>query len=243
MHRHEYTAKVGFVKTLDRTCKQHGGIYSSTEHSVCPKCQQPLVIPSHNTENGPRPYCFSEVTLYPLLQKEVKDRHEKRLKVAGGLITVIRVVLWGKYSQENNTLQPDPRVRYLAPKRTVRVLFNTPPLPKAYTAKDGSTKLELKYTFDGRHGDQFEFLDSKQEATAHMEATSNVSQPSPQINAGEYDTSSLNTLANQLATLTKRFEELTANAGIIKQGVSQDMSTMELPEEDQYIIFDDDVPF
>ena len=169
MFRNEYIAKIGFTRTLDRTCGQCGGLYASNEKSHCPKCNQALIIPTHQTDEGPRPYCFTEVTLYPMMRQEAKDRHAKRTVAAKGLLYVIRMVLWGHYDKERSVVLPDNRVPYLVPKRTIRVLFNSPQQLLPFTANDGSQKIEMKYTFDGRDGDQIEFLDAKQTAQANME--------------------------------------------------------------------------
>lgn len=175
MFRNEYTAKIGFTRVLDRTCPKDGGLYSSNEKSHCPKCNTPLVIPSHQVEGGARPYCFTEVTLYPMMRKESKERHAKRTEAAKGLLYVLRMTLWGRYDKERNVVEPDPRTQYLVPKRTIRVTFNNPPTVIPYTAKDQTTKLEWKYTFDSRDGDQIEFLDAKQTAETAMAATTSVS--------------------------------------------------------------------
>jgi len=182
MFRNEYTAKIGFTRTLDRTCGQCGGLYSSNEKSHCPKCNQALIIPTHQTDEGPRPYCFTEVTLYPMMRQEAKDRHAKRTVAAKGLLYVIRMVLWGHYDKERSVVLPDNRVPYLVPKRTIRVLFNSPQQLLPFTANDGSQKIEMKYTFDGRDGDQIEFLDAKQTAQANMEgAKTPIPTPEPVV--------------------------------------------------------------
>lgn len=169
MFRNEYTAKIGFTRVLDRTCSQCGGLYSSNEKSHCPKCQQPLIVPTHQTESGPRPYCFTEVTLYPMMRQEAKDKHSKRTAASKGLLFTIRMTLWGRYDKVSHEVQPDARTRYLVPKRTIRVLFNNPPTLLPFIAKaDGSQRIELKYTFDSHDGDQIEFLDAKQTADANI---------------------------------------------------------------------------
>jgi len=182
MFRNEYIAKIGFTRTLDRTCSQCGGLYASNEKSHCPKCNQSLIITTHQTEEGPRPYCFTEVTLYPMMRQEAKDRHAKRTAAAKGLLYIIRMVLWGHYDKERNIVLPDARVPYLVPKRTIRVLFNNPHQLLPFTANDGSQKIEMKYTFDGREGDQVEFLDAKQTAQANMDgAKTPIPTPEPVV--------------------------------------------------------------
>jgi len=163
MYRNEFTAKIGFTRVLDRTCKQCGGLYSSNEKSHCPKCGQPVTIPTRQADDGPQAYCFTEVTLYPLMRQEMKDRHAKRTVAAKGMLYVIRMILWGHYDKERNIVLPDKRSQYMVPTRTIRVLFNNPPTLIPYTAKDGSQRVEMKFTFDGHNGDQVEFLDAKQE--------------------------------------------------------------------------------
>ena len=179
MYRNEFTAKVGFTRILDRTCSDCGGLYSSNEKSHCPKCAKPLVIPARPTSDGPLPYCFTEVTLYPLMRQETKDKHAKRTEAAHGLLYVIRVILWGTYDKERNIVVPDKRSQYMVPTRTIRALFNNPPTLIPYTANDGSQKIEMKFTFDWRLGDQIEFLDAKQEmATKIAEADTAIAQAS-----------------------------------------------------------------
>ncbi len=201
MFRNEYTAKIGFTRLLDRTCSKCGGLYTGSEYAHCPKCKQALVVPSFNTAEGPRKYCFTEVTLYPLMRQEAKDRHAKRTEAAKGLLYVIRMTLWGRYDKERDVVQPDPRTQYLVPKRVIRVLFNNPPTLIPYTANDQTTKVEMKFTFDIRDGDQVEFLDEKQTATALMEGTKT---PTPT----EAPTPELEALQQQMANMVEAFKKV-----------------------------------
>lgn len=168
MFRNEFTAKIGFTRVLDRTCGNCGGLYSSNEKSHCPKCNNPLHIPTRPSDTGPRPYCFTEVTLYPMMRQEMKDKHAKRTTASKGLLYTLRMTVWGTYDKERDIVLPDKRTQYLVPKRTIRVLFNNPPTLIPFTANDKSQKVEMKFTFDGHSGDQIEFLDAKQTADASM---------------------------------------------------------------------------
>jgi len=170
MFRTEFIAKIGFTRVLDRTCPNCGGLYSSYEQATCPKCNANLVMPAYNTDEGPKRYCLTELTLYPKLPERVKKLHLDRTKSAKGLLYTIRVVLWGHYDKERNVMEPDARTRYLVPKRTIRVALYDPPVPIPFTAKDGTQKLEMHYVFSDRSGDQIEFLDDKQEATEMMKS-------------------------------------------------------------------------
>lgn len=160
MYRNEYISKVGFTKVLDLTCSNHGGMYTSNEHSTCPKCGKALIAPTFTTKEGVvRPYCITEVTLYPQMPEDVTNQQSSRTDKAKGIMPIIRMSLWGRYNKDNNTVVPDPRTQYLVPKRLVRTLFNTPPVFTTFTTKGKVTKLEQKYVFDHRKGDQIEFLD------------------------------------------------------------------------------------
>jgi len=204
MFRNEYIAKIGFTRTLDRTCGQCGGLYASNEKDHCPKCNQALIIPTHQTDEGPRPYCFTEVTLYPMMRQESKARHAKRTAAAKGLLYTIRMTLWGHYDKERNVVLPDNRVQYLVPKRTIRTLFNSPPQLLPFTAKDKSQKIEMKYTFDGREGDQIEFLDAKQTAQAEMDGAKSPT-PTPETAAAPTpDVAALTAQMGQMMALLKQ---------------------------------------
>ncbi len=162
MEKHSFVAKIGFTKVLDLTCPQHGGMYSSNEKTTCPKCNSPLVSPTRKTEKGQIPFCLTEVTFYPMLPQEVKDSYAAKMKAAKGLPMIHRFVLYGYYDGETNTLNPDARTRYLVPKRTIRLEFNTTPLYHPFEGKEG-TGLEIKFVFSRKYGDEIEFLDAKQE--------------------------------------------------------------------------------
>jgi len=225
MYRNEYTAKIGFTRVLDRTCLKDGGLYSSNEKSHCPKCNQPLVPPTRQSESGPIPYCFTEVTLYPLMRKETRERHAKRTEAAKGLLYTLRMVLWGHMDKETGVAVPDNRTQYLVPKRTIRVEFNNPPQLLPYTASDKSTKVEMKYTFDARDGDQIEFLDAKQtSATMLVEAN-----PAPAANPAPnpQDTAGL------LAQLTSLTQALQANGVLPAPNPAEASMSMDQPEDYQ----------
>lgn len=203
MFRNEYTAKIGFTRVLDRTCPKDGGMYSSNEKSACPKCNSPLIPPTRKTDSGPVPYCFTEVTLYPKMPKAMQDLHVKRTEASKSLFYTIRMILWGRVDKDLGVAVPDKRSMYLVPKRTIRVVFNNPPQLKPFTAGDQSTKVEMKYTFDSRDGDQIEFLDSKQEMQLEAPAaeTKVAESPAPTIDPIKVDPV-LASMKAQLDTLT-----------------------------------------
>lgn len=162
MEKHSFVAKIGFTKVLDLTCPKDGGLYSSNERTSCPKCSGRLVPPTRKTDKGQIPFCLTEVTFYPMLPQDVKDSYAAKMKAAGGLPSVHRFVLYGYFDAQTNTLNPDARTRYLVPKRTIRLEFNTTPQYRPFTGKNGDG-LEIKFVFSRRYGDEIEFLDAKQE--------------------------------------------------------------------------------
>ena len=179
MYKHSYTAKIGFVKTLDRTCATHGGRYSSAERQVCPKCNETLVVPmQRDSKTGNmRPSLFTEVTLYPQMRGDDRKDFENNTLRSNSLGHFeFKMNLWGKYDAATNTVQPDGRVRYLAVKRTIRVEFNSPPLIRPFTSQkyDGQQRIEMKYNFNSNRGDQIEFLDNIQAAQTEMVSAQNA---------------------------------------------------------------------
>jgi len=171
MEKHSFVAKIGFTKVLDLTCPKDGGLYSSNEKTSCPKCNARLVSPTRKTDKGPIPFCLTEVTFYPMLPQEVKDSYAAKMQAAGGLPAVHRFVLYGYFDGPTNTLNPDARTRYLVPKRTIRLEFNTPPQYRPFTGKNGDG-LEIKFVFSRRYGDEIEFLDAKQEFELNQKSAS-----------------------------------------------------------------------
>lgn len=171
MFKHTYIAKVGFVKTLDRTCPKDGGMYSSQERHVCPKCQAALVMPMTKGES-PRPYLMTEVHVYPQERQQFRDEHKSRSAAAGGLEFEIRFILWGRYDKDSQTTHPDKRVQWLIPKRLIHLEFNTRPIVRPFhSTRDSIQKLELKYHFNNRAGDNLRFLDYPEEFQANTGQT------------------------------------------------------------------------
>jgi len=180
-------------------------------------------------EDGVRPYCLTEVTLYPLMRKEATERHARRTASAKGLLYVIRLSLWGRYDKEKNLVTPDARTQYLVPKRTIRVLLNNPPTLIPYTAKDGTQKLEMKYVFDSRDGDQLEFLDAKQEAAVMMAAAPKaVAAPAP---VAVHTDPAIAAMQQQLAMLTAA---LLKGSGNVMPAPNPAESTMVVTEAADY---------
>ena len=162
MFKNEYIAKVGFVKTLDRTCGPCGGMYASSERVACPKCNTALILPMTKGDN-PRPYLMTEVHLYPQEQQRHKDEFARKCAASGGLPFEIRMVLWGRYDKDTQTTVPDKRVQYLVPKRLIHVMFNTRPVPRTFhSTKDNQEKLDFNF----HAGDQMKFLDDPKQFEA-----------------------------------------------------------------------------
>lgn len=214
MEKHSYTAKIGFTKVLDLTCPKDGGMYSSNEKTTCPKCNQRLVPPTRKTEKGPVPYCFTEVTFYPMYPQDLKDSYAAKMKAAGGVPSVHRFVLYGYYDAQTNTLNPDARTRYLVPKRTIRLEFNTIPQYRPFQGKDGAG-LEIKFVFSKKYGDEIEFLDAKQEFALNQ-ANASKSTPVTQ-GAAALPAMDLNTLAaNPMAQMMMQFMQMMSGQGGVK---------------------------
>jgi len=242
MFRNEYTARIGFVKTLDRTCPTHKGMYSSAEKTHCPKCNAPLVQFTVTTKrHGVRPQCLSEIVIYPIYRPEDEKIWESRTERAGGFGMQIRVNLWGRYDDERKIAYPDNRVQYLQPKRIARFCLNTKPLLKAYTSnKDGVPKqmIEMKYEFNQGRGDQIEFLDKPAEHEAmttnagaqpapHEAATGTpVDQPLPVNQPAKVEvpasTDAVVAIGQELMNLVKRFEDAVGTPSTHTQPASED---------------------
>jgi len=228
MFRTELTAKIGFTRLLDRTCPSCGGLYSSYEYAHCPKCQAVLVIPMHPAESGARPYCLTEVTLYPKMRKEDKDAHATRTKAAKGLLYTFRVILWGRYDKERNVVEPDARTRYLVPKRTIRVALYNPPTLIPFTAKDGTQKIEMKYVFSAKSGDQIELLDEKQESSEMMAGAKTKETPTQTNTSTPVDMSAVQA---QLNTLMEAFKQ----AGGVLPAPNPEKAAMTMSGAEDYV--------
>jgi hypothetical protein len=168
------------------------------------------------------------VTLYPKLRKEDKDAHAARTKAAKGLLYTIRIILWGRYDKNRNIVEPDARTRYLVPKRTIRVALYKPPTIIPFTAKDGTQKLEMKYVFDARGGDQLEFLDEKQEAADMMASAETKAPPSPATNNAT--STEMMAIQNTLNQLMQAFTQ----AGGVLPAPDPSESSMIMSDKDDY---------
>lgn len=228
MFRTEFIAKIGFTRILDRTCPNCGGLYSGYERATCPKCNANLVMPVYNTDEGPKQYCLTELTLYPKLPERVKKVHLARTKSAKGLLYTIRVVLWGRYDKERNVVEPDARTRYLVPKRTIRVALYDPPVPIPFTAKDGTQKLEMHYVFSDRSGDQIEFLDEKQESSEMMAGAKTKETPTQTNTSTPVDMSAVQA---QLNTLMEAFKQ----AGGVLPAPNPENAAMTMSGAEDYV--------
>jgi hypothetical protein len=210
MYRNEYICKVGFTKVMDRTCGQCGGIYSSSEKSNCPKCNAPLIVPTIKTEKGPRPYCFTEVTLYPVMSQDIRQRYAAHREKAKGLPWIIRMKLWGKYDEKNNIVVPDRRTPWLTQKKEVRVLFQTPPIYTLFESKEHGTSLQILYTV--KRGDDVQFLGPKEYSANAMEQHENLTAEVKSQEVAKIDTPPANNdmeeMKATLMQLTKRFLEM-----------------------------------
>ena len=242
MFTHSYIAKIGFVKTLDRTCPTHGGMYSSQERNICPKCNAALIAPMTKGDN-PRPYLMTEIHIYPQERQDHQEDHKRRSAASGGLEFEIRFILWGRWDAERQMIFPDNRVQYLAPKRLIHVEFNKRPIIRPFvSAKEGNKqKLEFKYHFDGRAGDKLKFLDSKETfealtgqttTTAQASAQGDVSaQSSAQASPAEGVNSNQPSNADIMAALTGMQNRLTAlENGSVQNNVPEDVP--DTPPED-----------
>lgn len=254
MYKHAYTAKIGFTKVLDRTCAQCGGMYSSNEKSVCPKCNNQLVVPTFKAKDGSvRPYLMTEVTLYPLMRQDDRQDFEARTERAKGLGHLeIKMVLWGRYDKETNTVVPDARTQYLVPKRTVRVEFNTPPILRPYVSQknNGQQRVEFKYALNSNRGDELEFLDSKQTAeTMQNEAQSGLNARKAEASANGATNTNPNPaqLAQQFAALLEQASKMGIMPGNTpaqtQSNASAPVPDAETPNFDPNLDADDDGGF
>ena len=182
MFKNHYTARIGFIRTLDRVCPTHGGRYSSNETANCPKCGVALVQFTVQTQQGVRPQCLTELVIYPVMRPADEKQWEERTAKAGGLKYQIRVSLWGRYDAERQVAYPDKRVQYMQPKRLIRIELNTKPIFRPYTSQkeNGAQMIEVKYEFNHNRGDQIEFLDPKQASDELMTNAHAVTSPQQQ---------------------------------------------------------------
>lgn len=179
MFNTEYHARVGFVKVLDRTCTQCKGIWASNEHSTCPKCGLQLVLPTIQTDKGPRPYCFTEVTIYPVMPEKFKTAYADKLQKSKSLPWLVRLKLWGHYDEVNKIVTPNGRTPYLTPKKEILVKTNTPPLYSIFHTKEQVPILQILHEI-GKN-DSITFIGPKEASTIEQSTnavvTPNVNPP------------------------------------------------------------------
>lgn len=172
-------AVVGFTRVIDRTCPSCRGIYASREHSMCPKCVAALVVPTVQTEKGIRPYCFTEVTIYPIMPEKIQKAYMEGIKKSKSLIPVFRLKIWGKYDEANNIVVPDGITPYLTPKRQIILKSNmVPDFGEPFETKHGRA-IQILYVIKRWMGDSITLVGAKEGTTMAMDNAAALSAPAP----------------------------------------------------------------
>lgn len=251
MFKTNYHATVGFTRVIDRACPTCKGIYSSNEHSVCPKCNVALVVPMANTTKGLRPYCFTEVTIYPIMDEKGQKAYVDKVQKSKALGFMVRLKLWGHYDEANNIVLPDNRTKYLTPKKQILVETNNPPIYNLFTTKEKKTVVQILHEIT--HGDRITFVGAK-DNTAVAAPAQVAPAPKPaevkQTTVVNNSTAELMELGKTIMDMTKRFETLMAGVNTTKQAPAPTMvetnevNVMEMsapdPDEDCVIM---DAPY
>lgn len=251
MFKTNYHARVGFTRVIDRTCPTCKGIYSSNEHSVCPKCNVALVVPMANTTKGVRPYCFTEVVIYPIMSEAYQKAYVDKVQKSKALGFSIRLKLWGHYDETNNIVLPDNRTKYLTPKKEILVEINNPPIYSLFTTKEHKTVIQILHEI--AHGDSIRFVGAK-DNTAVAAPAQVAPAPKPaevkQAPVANSNTTEIMALGKTIMDMTKKFETLMAAANTATQAPAPTMvetnevNVMEMsapdPDEDCVIM---DAPY
>ena len=165
MYKTQISGNVRYVRTIDRVCPQCRAIYSSVEHSRCLKCGTQLIQTGKTTEKGYRPYCWTEVTIYPQLPEKVSTRYAEQLNKSKALGTAIRFKIWGRYDEAQGIAYPDNVVPHLDG-RQIMVEFNSPPTHTPFATKDHVQCIEVAFELRRAEGDRVELLGHKKASEA-----------------------------------------------------------------------------
>jgi len=208
MFRLDTVARVGFVKLIDRSCSSCGNLGSSKDDNTCTKCHakwKPMLI---TTDDGDRPYCWTEVVFYPILTPTARTKYEKYLARINSIDTRYVVKLYGHYSKEQKVLIPAKVANYLPVGRWVRLSLNTKPeLSLPFTSKDGQLTISNVYTLDRSEGDQIELLSEKgvDKVNDDHGIFNNKKEPAPDPRILELETmqNTINNINNTIIKLKK----------------------------------------
>lgn len=172
-----YHARVGYTRVINRVCTTCKGVWASMEHSNCPKCNKALVHTAVKTPNGVRPYCFTEVTLYPVMPEKIKTTYMSKLQKSKSLGFIVKLKLWGHYDEATKTALPDNRTAYLTPKREVLVETNNPPLYSVFHTREGVPMLQILHEFG--YGDKITYLGYKDNYNVEETTRQTLIPPAP----------------------------------------------------------------
>ena len=158
-------------KLFDVQCTKCFMMYDGktlTDRVACPKCGSPLG--SIYAKNN-RPMAISEGTIYPTLTEAEKNQDAENVaKRKNAMPITHRFVLFSFANKETGILQEPPVHQYLANGREVMIEVSHNPIASWYKAKDGSIKLELRYTILYNKGDKVQLLGRKETASQPVAA-------------------------------------------------------------------------
>lgn len=143
---------------FDRVCSQGcKGLFNSREHSVCPKCGQPLAYILGGKKK--QPMAVSEGTIYPAIDKKRKEKDALEIsKRANGLQPIYRFKLFS-FINENGVLNPHPaHDRCRSGVKVEIVSMDHQFLPSGFVADDGTAKVEILILVYENFGDYIKIL-------------------------------------------------------------------------------------
>jgi len=156
-------------KLFNMTCAACGGMYSSYETNICPKCGAALV---HITSNG-KNMTISEGTIFPSLGKATREKYENDMRKRKNSMPITYRFKIFSFAEPGQSIIP-PIHQNLKKNTLVEVLcINHPPIASWYTDKQGVAHVELMYMIFDKYGDTVRVMDD-QKSVATATTTYNV---------------------------------------------------------------------
>jgi hypothetical protein len=197
-------------KLWDRTCPNCKGMYSSYQHSMCPKCNTQLV---YITTSKGKPMSVSEGTIYPAIgdaQKKADAQAVANRK--NGMEPIWRFKIFS-FADDNGVLAPPPEHMHLKTGAFVEIMIhNHQPIPSFFRTKDNKPMVEFMLMVYSGYGDTVKILKEKQanEVTASYPVDSQGNTKAMTWKNVPPDKADTAQLAAQVAALQNQLQALLA---------------------------------
>jgi hypothetical protein len=206
-------------KLFSKTCDQCGGIYTDQGTPSCPTCNK-ILVPI-TAKNG-RAMMVSEGTIYPIMTQSEKDREvAARAKRRNSMEATYRFVLLSFAHPETGIVTEPPIHKYLVKGRQIMIEVNHVPIISWFTAKDESTKCELRLTVISNEGDSIKLLgkkESMENLTIEEKASVDITQVTqPKVTPKDDFATRLALLQTQLGDLITEHSQ--GQPGLVKEAV------------------------